>query len=66
MTVHVTCVGTPRYPGCGHWFTARDGRTRFCPDCSALDKKSSFVFVERRRRSEEAHVVREQQEEENE
>jgi hypothetical protein len=43
------CDGTPTYPGCGKHFAARDRRTRFCPECSALDKKSSFVFVERRR-----------------
>jgi hypothetical protein len=45
----VPCDGTPQYPGCGKHFAAHHRRQRFCPECAALDKKSSFVFLERRR-----------------
>lgn len=47
--IWLTCKGTRPHPGCGKPFYGNTRRLRFCPACAALDKQSSYVFVERRR-----------------
>jgi hypothetical protein len=47
--IDTICVGTRMYPGCGNRFEAISSKRKFCPECARLERKGSFVFVQRRR-----------------